>query len=90
MALMASSQCATLSSSNRAGWLLCCLSLRHTPVLSLRCLVVAFLWNYVLEKGLEDEDLLPMPNFTERRDKDRAVVPPTSLPGQQVSQHAMI
>jgi hypothetical protein len=36
------------------------------------------LWNYVLEKGLE-EDLLPMPNFTERRDKDRAVVPQTSL-----------
>jgi hypothetical protein len=35
-------------------------------------------WNYVLEKGLE-EDLLPMPNFTERCDKDRAVVPPTSL-----------
>jgi hypothetical protein len=37
-----------------------------------------FFWNYVLEKGLE-EDLLPMPNFTERRDKDRAIVPPMSL-----------
>jgi len=34
--------------------------------------------NYVLEKGLE-EDLLLMPNFTELRDKDWAVVPPTSL-----------
>jgi hypothetical protein len=31
-----------------------------------------FLWNYVLEKGLE-EDSLPMPNFTEWRNKDRAV-----------------
>ncbi len=36
------------------------------------------LWNYVLEKGLE-EDLSQMPNFTERHDKDQAVVPPMSL-----------
>jgi len=58
-----SSHCATLSSSNRAGWLLRRLSLRrrlvlssrHTLVLSLRRphvvssrrLVVAFLWNYL-------------------------------------------
>ncbi len=41
---------------------------------SLRKLMDPLLWNYVLEKGLE-EDLLPMPNFTERRDKDREVVP---------------
>ncbi len=54
------------------------LSLRRPLVVLLRRLVVAFLWNYVLEKELE-EDLLSMPNFTERRDKDRAVVPPTSL-----------
>ena len=54
------------------------LSLRRPLVVSSRHLVVAFLWNYVLEKGLE-EDLLPMPNFTERRIKDRAAVPPTSL-----------
>ena len=94
LVLSSSSHCATLSSSNRAGWLLrrlslcrrLILSLRHTLVLSLRrplvislrCLVVVFLWNYVLEKALE-EDLLPMPNFTERHNKDRAVVPPTSL-----------
>ena len=37
-------------------------------------------WNYVLEKGLE-EDLLPMPNFTERRDKDRAVTLGGQRPG---------
>jgi len=77
----ASSHCATLLLSNHAGWLLRRLSLRCRLVLSLRCtlvlslrrplvvssrhLVVAFLWNYVLEKGLEE---LPMPNFTERRD----------------------
>jgi len=76
------------------GWLLRRLSLRrrlvlssrHTLVLSLRRplavssrrLVVAFSWNYIIEKGME-EDLLPMPNFMERRHKDRAIVPPTSL-----------
>jgi len=54
------------------------LSLRRPLVVSSRHLVVAFLWNYVLEKGLE-EDLLSMPNFTERRDKDRAFVPPALL-----------
>ena len=94
LVLSSSSQCATLSSSNRAGWLLRRLSLRRrlvlssrrTLVLSLRRplvvsshrLVVAFLGNYFLKKGLE-EDLLSMPNFTERRDKDRAFVPPALL-----------
>jgi hypothetical protein len=34
------------------------LSLRRPLVVSSRCLVVAFLWNYILEKGLEEDLLL--------------------------------
>jgi hypothetical protein len=88
--LSSTSHCTTLLLSNCAGWLLCRLSLRRRLVLSSSSYCATLLltnragWllcclsSHVLEKGLE-EDLLPMPNFTERHDKDRAVVPPTSL-----------